>query len=166
VILRRGVILIETAHDDPRPFVVQTGEGWLRPLGTRFTVRRNDTGTELTVLAKVVAATPEHGHEQRVTAGERLWLRVDAQPQVAPSGADAWTHGMLAVDNARLGEVVAELARYRRGYLAADPRVAELRVTGSFPLHDLDLALAALAQTLPVQAQRRTDGWITLVPRE
>ena len=29
--------------------------------------------------------------------------------------ADAWTRGMLVVDNARLGDVVDELGRYRTG---------------------------------------------------
>lgn len=166
VILRRGAILIETAHGDTRPFVVQTDDGELRPLGTRFTVRRDEQGTLLTVLAASVTATPRDGLERRVDAGERFRLRAGEQVQPAPVGADAWTHGMLAADNARLADVIAELGRYHRGHLAVDPAVAELRVTGSFPLHDPDLAIAALAQTLPITPQRRSRWWITVVVRE
>lgn len=166
LVLRRGGILVETGHGDARPFVVQTEDGELRPLGTRFIVRTDEQGTSLTVLADIVAATARGGVEQRVGAGQSLRLQAGARPQAAPAGADAWTHGMLAADDMRLADVVAELGRYRMGVLAVDPRIADLRVTGSFPLHDIDLALAALAQTLPLRAQRHSDWWITLEPEK
>ena len=75
---------------------------------------------------------------------------------------DAWTRGMLVVDNARLGDVIAELARYRTGYLGVDKAVADLRITGSFPLHDTTLALNALLPTLPVQIEQHTPWWVTV----
>ena len=166
LVLRRGGILVETGHGDLRPFVVQTGDGELRPLGTRFIVRSDAGGTSLIVLADVVAAKAAGGVEQHVSAGQSLRLRAGERPRTAAPGADAWTHGMLAADDMRLADVVAELGRYRPGVLAVDPRLAELRVTGSFPLHDIDLATQALAQTLPLRVQRRSDWWITLEPEE
>ena len=72
---------------------------------------------------------------------------------------------MLVVDNARLADVVEELGRYRSGYLGVDKNVADLRITGSFPLQDTDLALNALLPTLPVQIQQRTPWWVTVVPK-
>ena len=80
-------------------------------------------------------------------------------------GADAWTRGMLVVDNVRLGDLVEELGRYRNGYLGVAPEVSDLRITGSFPLHDTDLALQSLLPTLPVQVQQRTPWWVTIVAR-
>ena len=56
---------------------------------------------------------------------------------------------------ARLGDLVHELGRYRRGHLGVAPEVADLRITGSFPLHDTDKALSALLPTLPVQIERQ-----------
>lgn len=167
VLLRRGEILIETAHGDARPFVVETPAGRLRALGTRFLVSADAAGTRLTVLASAVVATPREGTHLRVDAGKALLLREGEAPVPAPLGADAWTHGMLAADNMRLAELIAVLARYQTGVLAVDPCVADLRVTGSFPLRDLDLALTALSQTRPLLAQRRAGGWwITIRPRE
>ncbi len=69
---------------------------------------------------------------------------------------------MLVVDNVRLADMLDELGRYRRGHLGVDPKVANLRITGSFPLHDTDLALSALLPTLPVQIERHTQWWVTV----
>ncbi|MNZ72338.1 fec operon regulator FecR [compost metagenome] len=81
------------------------------------------------------------------------------------SGADAWTRGMLVVDNVRLADLVDELSRYRSGYLGVAPEVANLRITGSFPLNDTDLALTSLLPTLPVQLEQNTPWWVTVVAR-
>ncbi|MNJ68666.1 fec operon regulator FecR [compost metagenome] len=83
----------------------------------------------------------------------------------APYAADAWSRGMLVVDELPLGELIARLGEHRRGYLGLDPRLAQLRISGSFPLHDTDLALAALPPSLPVRIQRYTDWWVKVVPR-
>ncbi len=84
-------------------------------------------------------------------------------PALAVTAAtDAWTRGMLVVDNARLGDVVDELSRYRTGYLGVDKNVADLRITGSFPLHDTTLALNALLPTLPVRIEQHTPWWVTV----
>ncbi|MNG25740.1 fec operon regulator FecR [compost metagenome] len=77
-------------------------------------------------------------------------------------GADAWTRGMLVVDNARLEDLVQELARYRHGHLGVAPEIADLRITGSFPLHDTDKALSTLLPTLPVQIEQYTPWWVTV----
>lgn len=76
--------------------------------------------------------------------------------------ADAWTRGMLVLDNVRLADMVRELNRYQRGHLAVDPHVADLRITGSFPLNNVQLALDALQPTLPVKIEQLTPWWITV----
>ena len=43
--------------------------------------------------------------------------------------------------------------------------VADLRITGSFPLQDTDLALNALLPTLPVKIERHTAWWVTVVAK-
>ena len=40
-------------------------------------------------------------------------------------------------DRMPLAEVLAELARYRRGLLRCDPQLARLAVSGAYPLLDL-----------------------------
>ena len=165
IVLQEGEILVETGHNDPRPFIVETADGSLRALGTRFLVRREEAGTRLSVLQSAVAAHPQAGADEQIyQAGQQVLMRRDGLgPLIAlKPGADAWTRGMLVVDNARLEDLVNELSRYRPGHLGVTAQVADLRITGSFPLHDTDLALTALLPTLPVQIQQHTPWWVTV----
>jgi len=168
IVLQEGEILVETGHNDPRPFIVETSEGSMRALGTRFLVKLEDQGTRLSVLKSAVAAHPQATDEEQILReGQQVLMRRDGLgPTLAlKPGADAWTRGMLVVDNARLEDLVQELGRYRRGYLGVEPQVADLRITGSFPLHDTDLALTALLPTLPVQVEHHTRWWVVVGPR-
>jgi len=165
VVLQEGEILIETGHGDSRPFIVETREGRMRALGTRFLVKREEQGTRLSVLQSAVAAHPQSDpQEQILREGQQVLIRNNGLDSVVAlnPGADAWTRGMLVVDNARLEDLVHELGRYRRGHLGISPEVADLRITGSFPLHDTDKALSALLPTLPVQIEQHTPWWVTV----
>jgi transmembrane sensor len=165
IVLQEGEILVETGHGDARPFIVETREGSLRALGTRFLVRREDDGTRLSVLQSAVAAHPQSSSEEQILReGQQVLMRGNGLGPITALnlGADAWTRGMLVVDNARLEDLVRELARYRRGHLGLDPEIADLRITGSFPLHDTDKALNALLPTLPVQIEQHTPWWVTV----
>lgn len=167
--LRSGEILVQTAHGDPRPFVVMTEQGQLRALGTRFLVRREGAATRLIVLQSAVAARPQGDTPERVIqAGEQVLMhqqRLD-EPASAPLAADAWSRGMLVADNLPLGELIDALAEYRSGYLGLDPRLDSLRISGSFPLQDSDRALAALPPSLPVRIERHGPWWVTVKPAQ
>ncbi|MHC6223601.1 FecR domain-containing protein [Pseudomonas sp. X10] len=169
IVLHQGEISVETGHADERPFLVRTEDGHLRPMGTRFLVKREEDGTRLEVLQSAVAAQPRNsGDEQVLHEGQQVLMRANSLGQVSPvpAGADAWIRGMLVVDNVRLGDLVAELARYRSGHLGVANEIADLRVTGSFPLTDTDLALASLLPVLPVQIEQHTPWWVTVVERK
>ena len=169
IFLRSGEILVETAHGDSRPFLVVTEQGSLRALGTRFLVRREGDATRLTVLQSAVAAHARQLPEERVIrANQQVLMRRDTLGQNAPAapGAGAWSSGMLLADNLRLADLIASLSEYRPGYLGVDPRIADLRISGSFPLHDSERALAALPPSLPVRIERHTDWWVRVVPVE
>jgi len=71
---------------------------------------------------------------------------------------------VLAADNMRLDAFLAELGRYRKGWLRCDPQVAALRISGAFQLADTDAVLANLAHLLPVQISARTPYWVTVLP--
>ncbi len=168
--LRRlgGSILVETAHGDPRPFVVSSADGDMRALGTRFLVRREEPGTRLTVLQSAVAARAETLSEERVIKeGQQVLILPQGlqASEAAPALAGAWAQGMLVVENARLADLVAELGRYSPALLRVDPSIADLRVTGSFPLKDTRLALQALEPSLPVRSVRHNAWWFEVVPR-
>lgn len=164
--LRSGEILVETAHGDSRPFFVDTPQGRLQALGTRFLVRREGEATRLIVLQSAVAAQPQVGERQVVDAGHQRLMQRDGLGADSPAAltADAWSRGMLVADRMPLGELVDRIGEYRHGYLGVDERLAALPISGSFPLHDSELALAALPASLPVRIKRHSDWWLKVVP--
>lgn len=169
--LRAGEILLTTGKDPApvhRPFIVRTAQGSVQALGTRFMVRDERDRIRVAVFDGAVAIRPAASDARRVLqAGQQTVF--DAQRIEPESAADAaqasWEDGMLAARNWRLADLVDELARYRRGFLRCDPAVAELRVSGAFPLNDIDAGLRLLEQTLPVRIHRITPYWVTVAAR-
>jgi len=165
-----GTIHVETAPDSGaagRPFLVDTAEGEIRALGTRFTVRRTGAATEVGVLEGAVRLRPRRGPAAaaRIGAGRRAQLTLDAVAHLpgAPP-PPAWIDGLLVAEQMRLDRLLAELGRYRPGIIRCDPRVAALEVTGTFPLADTDRALRALVLALPVRVSTWTRYWVSVEP--
>ncbi len=64
-----------------------------------------------------------------------------------------------------LADFVAELTRYRRGFVRYDPAIANLRISGAFPIADTQRTLNMLVQTYPVRASGHLNGyWVSLSP--
>lgn len=169
--LVRGEILVQTAADAlQRPFVVQTALGTVRALGTRFTVRLLGDAAEIGVLQGAVELRPATAPDalQRLRAGEqgRLTKRQAEWSGALAEGSDAWAEGMLVVSRMRLEDFLAELARYRRGRLGCDRAVADLRVSGAYPLADTDRVLAALTSSLPVRIHSFSRYWVMVKPAQ
>ena len=167
--LSEGAMVVETAPDPQprsRPFVVTTQQGRVRAIGTRFVVRTAHERSEVAVLQGAVQVTARGGAAQLLQAGQQAWFDAMGIGRAAPAapGAGQWARGLLAVDDMRLGDFVAELSRYRQGWLHCDPAVAGLRVTGAFQLDDTDAVLRNLAQLLAVQVQYRSRYWVTVAP--
>ena len=165
--LYSGEILIITGND-PRPFVVDTPQGRLRPIGTRFSVREQDGRTLLNVYQGSVQVSCGDTHQTRIVpAGQ--WVNFNRQSlsatQRAQPGREAWMKGVLMANDMRLGDFIDELASYRHGHLGIDPQVANPRGMGIFPLEDTDQVLAMLEQVLPVRIERRFAWWVTVVAR-
>jgi len=165
--LHHGELLLQTASDPARrPLLVHTAQGSVRALGTRFSVYSDDQQSTVRVF--------EHAVELRAAAHPDTALRVEAGQQshfdtlrIAPArpledASDAWTRGMLMALDWPLRRLVAELGRYRPGYLACSEAVGNLRVTGAFRLDDTDTVLENLATSLPVRVQSLTRYWVRI----
>ncbi len=136
--LVRGEIAITTGADADhghRPFFVDTAQGSLQALGTRFTVRQHDDSAAVAVLEGAVRVVPANAASAAVvlSAGQGATfdataLRSRFDDAGVASAAAAWTQGMLVVHAMPLGDFLAELGRYRRGHLGCAPEVAGLRV--------------------------------------
>ncbi|MEK7944076.1 FecR domain-containing protein [Pigmentiphaga sp. YJ18] len=169
--LRAGEILIQTAPDSApvrRPFLVGTGEGRMEALGTRFSVRQDEGRTTVAVFENAVRIEPRGASPAVLEAGHRVSFTASglAAPAPADEAAIAWTRGMLLADRMLMADVVAEVARYRGGIVRCDPAIADIPVSGAFPIADTDRTLGMLAATYPVRAVTRAGGyWVSVVPR-
>ncbi|MFT3815813.1 MAG: FecR domain-containing protein [Acidovorax sp.] len=165
-----GEILIQTAADaSGRPFVVDTPQGRLRALGTRFAVRLDEGETLAAVYnGAVEVRTAGTGATAVIRKGEQTRFTGASLADIEPAdpAREAWTRGLLVARNIPLSEVVNELRRYYRGHLGLAPEVAELRVFGGYPVNDPDRALAMLESVMPIRVQRRTSWWVSIEPRD
>lgn len=161
--LQAGEILIHTAADrQQRPFTVQTAQGTLRALGTRFAVRLYDAVTQVSVFEGQVELRPAHGTPARLLqAGEQALFGADAIMPTLPADEDsvAWTDGFLIAKGMRLRDFVAELNRYSDVTVNCAPDVAARRVSGSYQLDDIGLVLETLATTLHLKIENSTRFW-------
>lgn len=172
LVLREGEILVQTARSggakDGRPFMVHTPQGRILALGTRFTVRSEGDDCVVGVLQDAVEIHPlqDGSRRLRLQAGQQATFSRNGMQEVQPADPAlvSWVDGSLVVDGWRLEDVVRELARYRPGRLACDPAVADLRVSGVFPLADTDKALAVITRAFPVRTAGLSRYWLTLVP--
>ncbi|MEZ0236459.1 MAG: FecR domain-containing protein [Methylophilaceae bacterium] len=173
IVLRRGEILIETAKDaytPARAFMIETDEGRLQALGTRFDVRRDNEGrTLIAVFEGAVRVTPNSGEAVTLDAGEQCIMTPTGviDRKTADLAAAAWTQGMLVADGMRLRDFAQEMTRYRKGLLRVDPAVADLKISGAYPLDKPEHVMTMLSSTYPVEAKAAMLGYvITLVPRQ
>jgi transmembrane sensor len=165
--LRSGEILIQTGKlGDQRPFFVETRDGRIQALGTRFSVHQLSGATRVGVLEDRVIVQPADLSTAAIvlSAGEGADFDRRHIGLLHPfkSTEVAWTNGQLIVLNARLGNVIEELGRYRRGVLHCDDRARDLRVSGTFRLDSPDAVLANLQASLPINVRYFTRYWVSI----
>jgi len=164
--LHEGEILVQSAPDPAllkRPLRVQTRDGVVEALGTRFTVRQLAHATRVAVEQHAVELCPANATsgEQRLEAGQQGEFSRNAVLTTGLSTDEqaSWVNGMLVVSDMPLERFVAELSRYRRGHLGCAPEIARLRLSGAFPIDDTERALLAVERALPVRVRRFTRYW-------
>lgn len=175
--LLHGQILITTAPDPAsragrpaRPFLVETAQGRVRALGTRYSVRQFPGRSHVAVFEGAVEIRPEHQADapRVIHAGEQASFTRDAvgATQVADPRDASWSVGMLVAQDMPLSDFIAELARYVPGRLACDPAAGRLKVSGIYPLDDTDRVLDMLRRTHPIEVDQVTRYWITVRLRD
>lgn len=167
--LLRGEIIVQTAKDPAqRPFMVQTAQGRVRALGTRFSVRQLPEQTRVGVMQAAVEVSPQRhaNHALRLEAGQQVTFDFDrvGSARPLPAGSSAWVQGMLSVDDWRLGDFIEELGRYRPGVLHCAAEVHGLKISGAFRIDDTDTVLENLGKSLPVKVRYLTRYWASIEP--
>ena len=157
VALLRGEALFHPAAvtaDEPRPFLVDTGEASVTALGTRFWVRR-DQSPRVGVLehsVQVRLAGPGPGRrEQRLGAGQsaRLSPRHGILPLPGdPARAAAWAGGVLMFTATPLADALARINDFTPGrVILLNPPVHEIPVNALLHLDNLDSGITELARS-------------------
>lgn len=168
--LLQGEILV-TSSLDARPLKLVTAEGSLQasPGAARFNLRQLDGHTRLAVFAGtlLVRPTARSGQGLQLEARQQVSFSREGWADIRPldAGSGAWADGMLVASRMRLADFLAELGRYRRGRLQCDAAVADLLISGSYPLADSERILAMLELALPVRVQRFTRYWVNVQAR-
>lgn len=172
IALLRGEIFIDTGKDSDAPagyrsLWVESRQAQLQAIGTAFGVREEAAGTRLRVEDGSVAIHRPGDASIRVAAGEEYLIRADGSRKVEHStmNVSAWTRGQLVARRMRLADLVDELGRYRQGWLSCDPAIGGLEVSGVFQLDDVDRALDALGDSMPLRIQRFTSLWTRVTAR-
>lgn len=169
--LLAGEVAIATAsdrHTPYRPLQVETRHGHITALGTRFTVALADGHTSVAVQEHAVHLQPWSGGAGLILqAGEHGQLATQASRLLQPPDASTpdWVSGRIVVVNARLGDVVRQLAPHYPGVLLCDPQAAALPVSGAFSEDNPQASLQAITATLPVKIVRRGPLWTLLTLR-
>jgi transmembrane sensor len=148
---------------------VQTAEGQLLAQGARLNLRQFQQRSQLAVFNGSVSLSPTHhnGPPLRVQPAQQVSFSAHAwdAPKALDANSGAWSEGMLVAAHMRLADFLAELGRYRRGQLNCDAQVAELLISGSYPLDDSERILDLLQVSLPVKVRRFTRYWVTVQAR-
>lgn len=168
--LKRGEIEVVTGKDKqplPRPFLIHTSVGNVRPIGTRFTVRQLDD-VQHSILVSVsegaVELSPRNGQKRQIQAGQQAKFDLNSVHSVSHANPldHAWTKGVLIAEQQPLGEFLQQLKRYRSGVVRCEEAIKHLRVTGVFPIKDTDSILESLTEVLPIEMVSISKYWITL----
>ncbi|MEG0858900.1 MAG: FecR domain-containing protein [Pseudomonas sp.] len=169
--LRSGRVLLSSGHGPgtaQRPLRVQTPQGSVRALGTRFVVELQPGTTHVALFEGAVELLPLQAgtNPLRLGPGQHARFsstRIESHGRTAQE--PAWSQGVLIADAMRLDAFLAQLSRYRPGLLRCSEEVASLHISGVYPLADSDAVLDALAHSLPVQIRRRSNYWVTVAAR-
>lgn len=167
IVLDRGQARFTVAPDPEHPFEVVAGAATVRALGTVFEVYRvNEAETRVIVQEHAVelrvdgtATTGGDAAVREIAAGQAIAYRA-GQPLGQPEAVDlayatAWQGRRLLLNDRPLAEAIGELNRYRHGAIViTDDLIADLRVTGVFPLDDPDGALRAIETGLRLKTTR------------
>jgi len=116
------------------------------------------------------AQVGEQPEERVLTAGQQVTAATAGpipDPQLMPGGEPAaWRHGRLVYVDAPLREVVADANRYSQESIAiGDERIADLRVSVTYPSNRIEEMLSALSRSLSIDIERPAAGKIVLTSK-
>jgi transmembrane sensor len=177
IVLHHGQARFTVAKDSQRPFEVKSGGLLVRALGTIFEVYNPESSeTRVTVQEHAVAVRlqpetfmPGSGQPTTITVQEGQQLSYVGNGILNPpeptdlAQTSAWQQRKLSFNDRPLGELIAELDRYRVGRIfLSDAKLKNLRVVGVFSLTEPDAVLKKVCKVLALEETRIGPYWILL----
>jgi transmembrane sensor len=182
VTLTRGEVHFTVAKDATRPFVVTAAGMEVRAVGTAFSVQVSPRELAVLVtegrvaLERPTASPAGNPVSTLLEAGQRAVAapaegadHVGAGPQVAALGPTelaahlAWRIPRLEFSGTRLGDALASFATYRPMRVTlADPRLADLRISGIVRADNLAALLQLLESNYAVVVRPGAEGELVL----
>jgi len=153
-----GIGYFNIDKDDPRPFVVSAGDISITGSNTAFEIQRRNTQQRVAVANGEVEISGRDGITRRLSAGEMI-RQVDGHfgetRAIATGEIAAWRQDRLIFRRTPLGDVAAELERYRNGMVfVTDAALAAREVSGIFDSRRTDQALETIADTMTARLVR------------
>lgn len=183
LVLNKGELLVEVAHDKQRPLRVQVGSRVVEAVGTVFNVYRKDEQdfdvivTEGRVHVKPLADKTNSaidkntgpGVIQELGRGEKLSARASKPIAIESIGVAvindrlSWRDGNLVFRGETLQDALNELSRYTpESFKVVDQRINDVRIAGLYKAGDVDSLLVALKENFNIASMRSSDGVIEL----
>ncbi|CAI3791206.1 Protein FecR [Pseudomonas sp. MM221] len=159
--LKQGELMITC--NSRQPVLLQTRDGLLEGFAGRFVAYQDNDCTRVSVShGKVAIHHPGSDQLLWIESGQHWRLDAQGAQRLAHLDMDAmaWTEGLIVTQDMRLSDFLAQVSRYRHGYLGCSDEIADLRLSGVFRLEDPEQLLQLLPQTLPVRLRQRTRWWI------
>ncbi len=156
--LIRGEALFDIRHDPNRELEVAAGNGLIRDIGTRFDVYAQPNRVDLAILEGKVALITPQTPSTVLIAGQATAYGNNGQMLASPlhdvRNATAWQNGKLVFADLPLPDVLAQISRYHDvAFIVADPKLNELRVSGTFKSANLQLLMETLEAGFPIKAE-------------
>lgn len=168
--MAEGQAVFSVQRDEAKPFTVVAGSIKVTVLGTRFSVRYtpslpDEQGAFVAVeegKVKVESTMEPSTQPAFLTTAQQITVTgsgaLGEVRSVPPNDFAPWRSNRLSFDNTRLDQVIAEMERYGDTRLVLqDPKVASVRVTGTFNPTRLDTFVRVLPQAAPVRLVPKGD---------
>jgi len=157
--LLHGEVEFAVAHDAGRPFRVISGATITEALGTRFIVRYDGKGGQVSLMqgsVRTSRSSSGSGQKEQVVlqAGQQIAFddgELGTAHVFEASGVNAWKRGRLSMNFVPLKQVIAEINRYRRVPIKLlNDELGEREVNIAVDLEHVDEWLAALQESMQV----------------
>lgn len=163
--LTRGAAYFHVFHNG-EPFIVRTGDGDVRVLGTRFEVRLGTENTQVTVEQGRVGVDAFGHTQEQLTAGQRVGFGskgLGAMEAVNTQQALGWREGRVSLRQQSLEDALEVVQRYYPGRIVLlNPKIAGRPVSGDFSTQDPQAILTAMQSLLGFSLRRLPGGTVVI----